>query len=111
MTLEKQKIEGLRAIKIVVKKDEEELGSVYLYLINNDLHKEPYGLMEDINVKEENRGQGIGTQLLEAVIEEAKAQGCYKLIAQSRYERCSVHDWYKKYNFRDHGKNFRMDFK
>jgi len=44
-------------------------------LIYNDLHPEPYGLLEDVFVEEEFRGQGIGKSLVRAVIEKAKEVG------------------------------------
>ena len=109
MNFNKETIEGLRGIKITVEKDSKIVGRVYLYLINNDLHEKAYGVLEDLYVDEEYRNKGIGQQLVEAVIAEAKKQNCYKLISQSRYSRLNVHNFYKKNGFKDYGKNFRMD--
>jgi len=98
------------AIKISFEENGVEFGHAYLYLIFNDLHKEPYGLLEDVFVGENARGSGIGTKLVLQVIEEAKKYGCYKLVGDSRYSRPQVHDWYVKLGFKDYGKEFRMDF-
>ncbi len=95
--------------KITVQHGTDIIARVYLYIIKNDLHKEPYGLMEDVFVEPEHRGKGIGKQLIARVIEEAKKQGCYKLVAQSRHEKLEVHALYEKFGFRNHGINFRMD--
>ena len=99
-----------RGIKFVAKEDGKDVGRAYLYILYNDLHSEPFGLLEDVFVEEECRGRGIGTALTKAVIAEAKVQRCYKLIGQSRYGRDKVHQLYLSLGFVDHGKNFRMDF-
>lgn len=87
-----------------------EIGRAYLYLMNNTLHKEPFGLMEDVYIDEKFRGQGLGTDLVKQVIETARKKGCYKLIATSRHERPLVHQLYKKIGFKDYGLEFRIDF-
>jgi GNAT superfamily N-acetyltransferase len=66
--------------------------------------------MEDVFVDESLRGQGIGTELVNLLIAEAKNRGCYKLIATSRHERPKVHDLYAKLGFHNRGVEFRMDF-
>jgi len=99
-----------KIIKLYVEEDGEEVGRASVVLIYNDLHKEPYGLLEDVFVDEKMRGQGIGTKLTNAIIEEAKKANCYKLVATSRYEREKVHELYKRLGFKEHGIEFRMDF-
>jgi len=37
------------------------------------------------------RGSGLGTEIVNAVVIEAKERGCYKLVATSRYARPRVH--------------------
>lgn len=98
-----------RAVRLVAKDGEREVGHVYLYLIYNDLHAEPYGLFEDIQVDESVRGQGVGGQLVQALIAEARKQTCYKIVANSRYERPEIHAWYARLGFEDYGKEFRMN--
>ena len=98
------------AVRFSAQEDGKEIGRGYLYLIENDLHDKPYGFLEDVFVSEESRGSGAGTAIVKAVIEEAKARGCYKLIGTSRYEREKVHEWYTEFGFADYGKEFRMDF-
>jgi GNAT superfamily N-acetyltransferase len=109
MELKTQRQDRSYAIKITAKEDGREIGRAFLYLIYNDLHEEPYGLMEDVYVEEDKRGGGIGKKLILALIEEAKKRGCYKLIGQSRHGKDGLHAFYEKVGFRDHGKNFRMD--
>src|SRR3989344_2758272 len=97
------------AIKIMAEENNAILASAYLYIMFNDLHKEPFGFLENVFVKEESRGKGIGSKLVEAVIAEAKRQNCYKLIGTSRYENPEVHAFYNKLGFKDYGKEFRMN--
>ena len=110
MNIKTQRQDKSYAIKIIAEDSGQEIGRAYLYVIFNDLHEEPYGLMEDVYVEEEHRGKGIGKELVLALIKEAKKQGCYKLIGQSRHGKDGLHDFYGRVGFKDHGKNFRMDF-
>ena len=107
--MNKKELES-KAIRFSVDENGKEIGRASLFLITNDLHDQPYGLLEDVFVDESARSRGIGTELVNAVIEESKSRGCYKLIGQSRYGRESVHKLYEHLGFKDHGKNFRMDF-
>ena len=99
-----------KSIRFSIKKHGTEVARASLFLISSDLHQRHYGLMEDVFVEPEFRGQGLGTQLSSAVIEEAKRLGCYKLIATSRHTREKVHELYLTLGFQDHGKEFRMNF-
>ena len=96
-------------IKIKAEEDGNLLGWAYLYIMYNDLHKEPFGFMENVFVKEESRGKGVGSKLIESIISEAKKQNCYKIICTSRYSNDKVHPLYAKFNFKDYGKEFRLD--
>lgn len=98
-----------KVIKFEIVGDDKVIGRAYLYLIKNDLHKEPYGYLEDLFVDESYRGSGFGRQLMQTVIEEAKKLGCYKLVGTSRNSRAEVHGFYKKLGFEEYGKEFRMD--
>lgn len=99
------------AIKVTAEENGIILGSAYLYIMFNDLHKEPFGFLENVFVKEGNRGGGIGSKLVEAAVAEAKKQNCYKIICTSRYDNSGVHAFYNKLGFKDYGKEFRIDFR
>ena len=96
-------------IKFSVEVSGKEVGRAYLYIISNDLHNTPYGFLEDVFVDSDYREQGVGTQVVQSVIEEARRQKCYKLIGTSRYDRPNVHAWYVKMGFLDYGKEFRLN--
>ena len=97
-------------IRFSAQEGSKEIGRAFLYILSNDLHEEPFGLMEDVEVDKEHRGKGLGTRLVEMVVRTAKERGCYKLVATSRYDRPRVHDLYRRLGFQDHGTEFRMDF-
>jgi GNAT superfamily N-acetyltransferase len=97
------------AIKVTAEENGAILGSAYLYIMFNDLHKEPFGFLENVFVAEESRGKGIGTKLVKSAVDVAKKQNCYKIICTSRYTKDEVHAWYVKLGFKDYGKEFRMD--
>ncbi|MDO8510724.1 MAG: GNAT family N-acetyltransferase [Nanoarchaeota archaeon] len=97
-------------VKIILEENGRQIGRGFLYLLHNDLHTEPFGLMEDIFVEESFRGQGHGGKITAAIIEEAKRRGCYKLICTSRFSNEKAHHLYEKLGFKKHGNEFRMEF-
>ena len=99
-----------RGIKLFIEQNGKEIARAYLYLLHNDLHKEPFGYMEDVFVDESLRGQGIGTRIVKELIEKARESGCYKLICTSRYENKKAHELYLKLGFKDCGNEFRINF-
>ena len=99
-----------KGIRFSVRADDTEVARAYLYVMHNDLHQEPFGLMEDVFVEESQRGGGLGTRLVNEIVSAAKEYGCYKLIATSRDSRPKVHDLYRRLGFSDHGREFRIDF-
>jgi GNAT superfamily N-acetyltransferase len=86
-----------------------EIARAYLYVMTNDLHAEPFGLLEDVFVDESQRGSGLGTALVEEVIAAAREAGCYKLVATSRVSRPKVHELYERLGFQNYGIEFRMN--
>ena len=95
--------------KIVLKIRGKEIARARIYFITNDLHDQPFALLEDVFVQEEFRGKGYGAQIVLAAIAEAKKGHCYKMVGTSRYAREEVHQFYTKLGFQDYGKEFRMD--
>jgi len=101
---------GAEGLKFYIIEKGVEVARAYLYLLKNDLHDMPFGFMEDVYVNESKRGSGLGSKLVKSLIEEAKDRGCYKLICTSRYQKPEVHRLYGGMGFKDHGKEFRIDF-
>ncbi len=104
-----KQIKLTKFIKFEVKAGKQVKARAFLYVIKNGLHKQPYGLLEDLFVEEKYRGEGLGKALLLRVIQEAKKRKLYKLIGTSRKEREAVHSMYLKYGFKNYGYEFRME--
>lgn len=109
MHLQKQTISA-KGIKITLEENSRIIGRGFLYLLHNHLHAEPFGLMEDVFVEEAFRGKGYGEKIVTAVIEEARKQGCYKLICTSQFSNERAHHLYEKVGFKNYGNEFRMEF-
>ena len=103
-------IKKSNAVKIEILDGRKKIGRAFLYLIYNDLHKKPYGLMEDVFVEPKFRGQGWGTKIIKEIMRLAKRQGCYKLIGTSRFQNAGAQRLYKKLGFQKHGMEFRINF-
>jgi GNAT superfamily N-acetyltransferase len=104
--------EGVRAKgrKFTCRQGGRVVGRAFLYILRNELHDRPFGLLEDVFVEPEFRGRGIASTLVQSAVAEARKRGCYKLVATSRHERAKVHDLYFRLGFRSRGIEFRIDF-
>jgi GNAT superfamily N-acetyltransferase len=98
-------------IKITANEGDKIIGWLQLYIISNERHDEPYAFLENLYVEEEYRKHGLGTQLVQAAIEESKKRYCYKIIGTSRTYKEAVHKFYLKNGFTNWGYEFRMDLK
>ncbi len=98
LRFEKRDID-VKGVRVSVTIDEVEVGRAYIYLMHNDLHDQPFALMEDVYVDETYRGKGIGSEIVRKVIESAREANCYKLIATSRVSRPKVHELYQRLGF------------
>ena len=97
-----------KAFRFSKLEEDVEIGRAYLFIIRNDLHKKPYGLLEDVFINENYRGKGVATELVQEVIREAQRQECYKLICNAKI---GVHGLYTQLGFRVSDLGLRMDFK
>ena len=100
-----------RGIRFSVSHAGAEVARAYLYVMTNDLHDAPFGLLEDVFVAESERGSGLGTALVNEVVAAAREAGCYKLVATSRASRPKVHELYERLGFENYGLEFRMNLK
>lgn len=110
MKLNKERITA-RGIRFSIEEGGVEISRARLYIMNNDLHEESFGFVEDVFVKEGSRSYGYGSKLIQEMVEEAKRLGCYKIIATSRKSRKNVHRFYKKNGFEKYGHEFRLNLK
>ncbi len=98
-----------KAKRITFSEKGKEIGRVWIHYVRNDLHTQPYALIEDLFVEEKCRGKGLGSKLIKNAIAQAKKEGCYKVLATSRQSRMQVHEFYKKLGFQEWGKEFRLN--
>lgn len=97
-------------ILITVNDGETEMGRAIMYVLTNPNRSRKYGILSDVRLEPQFRGNGVGTELIQKTIEAAKDAGCYKILADSRFERENVHRLYEKFGFIKHGYEFRMEF-
>ncbi|MDE1876140.1 MAG: GNAT family N-acetyltransferase [Thaumarchaeota archaeon] len=64
------------------------------------------GHIEDVVVRKEFQGKGIGNQIVTALLEYAQKQGCYKTILDCTDE---LIPFYKKMGFKRHSNSMRFD--
>ncbi len=104
-----ESITEIEGIRLSIKEGGIEVGRARLYIMKNDVHNTPFGLLEYVLVDEAHQNKGYGGALVKKIIALAKEKGCYKLICTSRYGKEKVHNWYIKYGFKEWGKEFRID--
>lgn len=109
MTIKKSIKKNSYGVKFIFTDRRKEVGRAFLYVLKNGQHKEPFGLLEDVYVDEKYRGQGLGSQLILAVIAEAKKRKCYKLVATARLTKPELKDYYGKFGLKVWGNEFRLD--
>jgi len=63
-----RRIQAAHGIRFSISGGDGEIARAYLYVMRNDLHDAPFGLLEDVYVDESQRGGGLGTTLVQEVI-------------------------------------------
>ncbi len=67
-----------------------------------------YSSIEEFIVSERCRGKGVGVQLLQTAIEEARMRGCYEIQVNNPSQM--GYPVYLRCGFHDIGKHLKMDF-
>jgi GNAT superfamily N-acetyltransferase len=76
------------------------IGSCYIAIIPNITRQcSPIGFVENVVTASDCRRRGIGRKLMNAAIEYAKEQGCYKVTLQSGIKREEAHRFYESVGF------------
>ena len=69
-------------------------------VVNNSLWQQGnLGCIEELVVDEAHRGKGIGSDLLNRIIELAKSRGCRGVVLDSAFHRRTSHRFYEKRGF------------
>ena len=86
-----------RGIRFSIAGENGEVARAYLYLMTNDLHDAPFGLLEDVFVAETERGGGLGTALVNEVIAAAREAGSTsssrRAAPRDQKSTSSMSDW------------------
>jgi ribosomal protein S18 acetylase RimI-like enzyme len=72
--------------------------------VKNNLWQEGYlGHVDELVVDGEYRDRGIGTQLLEYIVDLAKQKGCRRIELDSAFHRQKAHEFYERHGFENRG--------
>ncbi len=94
----------------VASSDNDIIGTFSLLIMDNLAHKgAPSGIIEDIVVREDLRGLGIGRRMMNFAMYLCQKKGCYKLALSSNLGRESAHFFYEKLAFKKHGHSYVVD--
>ncbi len=67
------------------------------------------GIIEDVVVSPDQRGQGIGQAMMRFAYELCQQAGCYKLVLSSNKQRTAAHHFYENLGYQQHGYSFRIE--
>lgn len=103
-------LEALSQARILIARNEEGkiVGTASLY--KTTLFARTVGHVEEVIVDVSTRGQGVGRELMQRLIEEAKRLGISRLFLTSHPSRVEANQLYQKLGFEKHDTNpYRMD--
>lgn len=111
MKIEKKIVKKSYAVKFEFKNKGKKIAWAYLYIIFQDRHKEPYALLENVYVEKEYRSAGLGRQLIDLALKEAKKRKCYKVVGTSKFTNEGAHKFYERFGLKKIGYEFRLDLR
>lgn len=86
------------------------IGTFALAIMDNLAHMgATSGLIEDVVVKEEYQGKGIGKYMMNYAVDYCREFGCYKVALSSNLKREMAHSFYKSLGFKIHGYSFLIE--
>jgi N-acetylglutamate synthase-like GNAT family acetyltransferase len=86
------------------------VGTCSLIIMENLGHKgAKLAVAESMIVSQEYRSRGVGSKLMQFVMEKAREENCYKLMLSSNKKRFRAHEFYEQLGFRQHGISFMVE--
>ena len=86
------------------------VGAFALLIMDNLAHRgTPSAVIEDVVVKQEMRGQGIGRRMMMFARKLCREKGCYKMAFSSNRNRTQAHRFYESSGFNIHGYSFSIE--
>ena len=86
-------------IILIAKEDDKILGMVNLLFTESTALGSKVALLEDMVVLSSSRGEGIGSQLIDYAISEAKKAGCKRITLLTDIENTKAQSFYQKKGF------------
>jgi GNAT superfamily N-acetyltransferase len=68
-------------------------------------------VVEAVQTRADRRGEGIGAQMIEYAIEEARRRDCHSVLLTSNMTRIDAHRFYERQGFAKSHFGFKMKFK
>lgn len=94
----------------VAVQNNEIIGTFALAIMDNLAHRgAKSGLIEDVVVKSEYQGNGVGKQMMSFAVEYCKNNKCYKVALSSNLKREKAHQFYESLGFVKHGYSFLLE--
>ncbi len=88
------------------------IGTFALLIMDNIAHRgEPSSIVEDVAVKKEFQGKGIGKEMMKYAMIISRQKGCYKMVLSSHMRRIQAHKFYESLGFIKHGFSFCINLK
>ncbi len=69
----------------------------------------PFALVEQVAVRPDCQGRGLGREMMDHAMEIARVRGCYKLMLSSHVDLTLAHAFYERLGFTRHGYSFVVD--
>ena len=79
------------------------VGFASLTIKNNLWQAGTIGHIDELVVHEGHRGHGLGTQLLNEIVAQARQQGCARVELDSAFHRTKAHQFYERHGFENRG--------
>jgi GNAT superfamily N-acetyltransferase len=78
--------------------------------MDNLAHRgESSSVVEDVVIRNDLQGKGIGKEMMNFAIDVSRKKGCYKMILSSHLRRENAHKFYESLGFKKHGYSFVVD--
>jgi len=85
------------------------VGTYALLLIQHLSHQGGRSaLVEDVVVRTDRQGHGVGRAMMDHAVALAREAGCYKLALSSNLRRTAAHAFYERLGLEKHGYSFRL---
>jgi GNAT superfamily N-acetyltransferase len=84
---------------LTAKKNDQVLGMVVLLFTESTALGSKVAFLEDMVILSEFRGQGIGSELIDHAIEQARKEGCKRITLLTDIDNSKAHMFYQKKGF------------